>query len=275
LRNQSIKKFDLTGKTAIVTGGAGILGRGYARTLKENGANVIILDIDKLLIEKANLYFQEDLNIKNIDIFLCNVSQETEIKKVLEKILKKYKAVDILINNAATKTDNLDNFFDAFENYKLSTWNDVMSGNLNSMFLMNKIIGKQMVDNKIKGSIVQVSSIYGLVGPDQRIYEGSIYENRKINTPAVYSVSKAAVIGFSKYLATYWGKFGIRVNSITPGGVESGQNDEFKQKYSKRVPLNRMGKSDEMENIILYLSSDASSYVTGQNFIIDGGLSCW
>ncbi len=275
MRNQSIKKFDLTGKTAIVTGGAGILGRGYARTLKENGANVIILDIDKLLIEKANLYFQEDLNIKNIDIFLCNVSQETEIKKVLEKILKKYKAVDILINNAATKTDNLDNFFDAFENYKLSTWNDVMSGNLNSMFLMNKIIGKQMVDNKIKGSIVQVSSIYGLVGPDQRIYEGSIYENRKINTPAVYSVSKAAVIGFSKYLATYWGKFGIRVNSITPGGVESGQNDEFKQKYSKRVPLNRMGKSDEMENIILYLSSDASSYVTGQNFIIDGGLSCW
>ena len=226
----------MTGKTAIVTGGAGILGRGYARTLRENGANVIILDIDKLLIEKANLYFQEDLNIKNIDIFSCNVSQETEIKKVLEKILKKYKAVDILINNAATKTDNLDNFFDAFENYKLSTWNDVMSGNLNSMFLMNKIIGKQMVDNKIKGSIVQVSSIYGLVGPDQRIYEGSIYENRKINTPAVYSVSKAAVIGFSKYLATYWGKFGIRVNSITPGGVESGQNDEFKQNIQKESP---------------------------------------
>ena len=179
-----------------------------------------------------------------------------------------------MINNAATKTDNLDNFFDTFENYKLSTWNDVMSGNLNSMFLMNKIIGKQMVDNKIKGSIVQVSSIYGVLAQTKEFMRVLFMRIEKINTPAVYSVSKAAVIGFSKYLATYWGKFGIRVNSI-PGGVESGQNDEFKQKYSKRVPLNRMGKSDEMENIILYLSSDASSYVTGQNFIIDGGLSCW
>ena len=132
-----------------------------------------------------------------------------------------------------------------------------------------------MIDNKIKGSIIQVSSIYGILGPDQSIYEGSIYENRKINTPAVYSASKAAIIGFSKFLATYWGKFGVRVNTLIPGGVESGQNDEFKQRYSKRVPLDRMGKCEEMENIILYLSSDASSYVTGQNFIIDGGLSCW
>jgi NAD(P)-dependent dehydrogenase (short-subunit alcohol dehydrogenase family) len=117
--------------------------------------------------------------------------------------------------------------------------------------------------------------VYGVVAPDQRIYEGSQYLGRAINTPAVYSASKAAVIGLTRYLASYWGAQGIRVNTLTPGGVESGQNDVFSRKYSARVPLARMARADEMQSALLFLASDASSYMTGQNLVIDGGLTCW
>ena len=123
--------------------------------------------------------------------------------------------------------------------------------------------------------LIQTASIYGVVAPDQRIYEGSHYLGRVINTPAVYSASKAAVIGLTKYLASYWGAHGIRVNTLTPGGVESGQNDVFSRKYSARVPMGRMAQADEMQSALLFLASDASSYMTGQNLIIDGGLTCW
>jgi NAD(P)-dependent dehydrogenase (short-subunit alcohol dehydrogenase family) len=125
------------------------------------------------------------------------------------------------------------------------------------------------------GSIVQTASIYGVVAPDQRIYEGSSYLGGAINTPAVYSASKAAVVGLTKYLASYWGAHGIRVNTLTPGGVESGQNDVFSRKYSARVPLGRMAQANEMQSALLFLASDASSYMTGQNLVIDGGLTCW
>src|SRR5690606_25978900 len=123
--------------------------------------------------------------------------------------------------------------------------------------------------------IIHTASIYGVVAPDQRIYEGSLYMGRQINTPAVYSASKAGVIGLSNYLAAYWAKDNIRVNVLTPGGIESGQNETFRNKYSNRVPLGRMGEANELHGALLYLASDASSYVTGQNMIVDGGLSCW
>ena len=132
-----------------------------------------------------------------------------------------------------------------------------------------------MVKQGRGGSIIQTSSIYGLAAPDQRINRGSSYLGREINTPAVYTTSKAAVIGLSNHLATYWADKGIRVNTITPGGMESGQNDEFKRRYSQRVPMNRMGSPDEIVGAVIYLASDASGYVTGHNIVIDGGLSCW
>jgi NAD(P)-dependent dehydrogenase (short-subunit alcohol dehydrogenase family) len=125
------------------------------------------------------------------------------------------------------------------------------------------------------GSIIQTASIYGAVAPDQRIYEGSKYLDRQINTPAVYSVSKAAVIGLTRYLATYWADKGIRVNALSPGGVESGQNETFIRNYSSRIPLGRMARADEVVSTLIFLASDASSYVTGQNFLVDGGLSVW
>ena len=150
-----------------------------------------------------------------------------------------------------------------------------MSVNIDGMFLVAQSVGTQMAKQGRGGSIIQTASIYGLSAPDQRIYEGSLYLGRQINTPAVYTTSKAAVIGLTNHLATYWADKGIRVNTITPGGMESGQNEEFKRNYSKRVPMNRMGTPDEIVGAVIYLASAASSYVTGQNIVIDGGLTCW
>ena len=136
-------------------------------------------------------------------------------------------------------------------------------------------VGKQIVTQGKGGSIIQTASIYGVISPDHRIYEGSYYLNRQINTPGVYTASKAGVIGLSKYLATYWADKEIRVNTLTPGGTESIQNDEFKRRYANRIPMNRMADACEMVGALLYLASDASSHVTGQNIIVDGGLSVW
>jgi NAD(P)-dependent dehydrogenase (short-subunit alcohol dehydrogenase family) len=132
-----------------------------------------------------------------------------------------------------------------------------------------------MISQRSGGSIVQTSSIYGVLGPDLRIYKGSRYLGREITTPAVYAASKAGVVGLSRYLATTWAIHQIRVNSVTPGGILSGQNDEFVSRYSDRVPLGRMGTPDEIASAVVFLASNASSYVTGQNLIVDGGLEAW
>jgi NAD(P)-dependent dehydrogenase (short-subunit alcohol dehydrogenase family) len=132
-----------------------------------------------------------------------------------------------------------------------------------------------MIEQGTGGSIVQTASIYGILASDKRIYEGSFYLGRQIGNPAVYSTSKAAVVGLTRYLAAYWADKGIRVNTLTPGGVESGQNDTFKQKYSARIPMGRMARGEEMVGALIYLVSDASSYVTGHNIVVDGGLSAW
>ena len=150
-----------------------------------------------------------------------------------------------------------------------------MSVNIDGMFLVAQAVGKQMIAQGRGGSIIQMASIYGMVGPDFRIYEGSSYLNQKLTTPPAYATAKAAVIGMTRFLATYWADKGIRVNTLTPGGVESGQNNEFVKKYSSRVPMGRMANQNEMVCTLLYLASDASSYVTGQNLIVDGGLSVW
>ena len=132
-----------------------------------------------------------------------------------------------------------------------------------------------MVAQGCGGSIIQMSSIYGLLAPDQRIYEGSLYDGRQINSPGVYAASKAGIIGLTKYLSTYWAEKGIRVNAIAPGGAESGQNDEFIRRYSSRIPMGRMAQPHEIVGAVLYLASNASSYVTGQVLAVDGGLTAW
>ncbi|MBZ5751973.1 SDR family oxidoreductase [Metabacillus rhizolycopersici] len=266
--------FNLTGKTAIVTGALGILGRNFCAGLAEYGANVVVVDLD---IHSTQKYAKELSKQFQTDCLglSCDVSSPEQVENMVKQTFKKYNRIDILHNNAATKTNDLNAYFAPFEEYSLEQWKKVMSVNIDGMFLVAQHVGKEMVKQKHGGSIIQTSSIYGIIAPDQRIYKNSFYLGTHINTPAVYSTSKAAVWGLTKYLATYWADKGIRVNMLTPGGIESGQNEEFKENYASRTPLGRMGNPDELVGALIYLASDASTYVTGQNFVVDGGLSTW
>ncbi|OZI12717.1 short-chain dehydrogenase [Bacillaceae bacterium SAS-127] len=267
-------QFDLIGKTAVVTGGAGILGRNFCAGLADAGANVAVVDINFTEAQKVASFIKENYKGKAV-AFECDITSEESVKNMVQDVITEFKEINILHNNAAGKSSNLDAFFADFEEYELDQWKEIMSTNLDGMFLVAKHVGKVMKVQGKGGAIIQTASIYGVMAPDQRIYEGSHYLGRQINTPAIYSASKAGVVGLTKYLATYWAKDGIRVNSITPGGVESGQNDTFKKNYSHRIPLGRMAQPEEMVGALIYLASDASSYMTGQNLIVDGGLNAW
>ncbi|MCL6446064.1 MAG: SDR family oxidoreductase, partial [Alicyclobacillus sp.] len=157
----------------------------------------------------------------------------------------------------------------------LEQWRNVVSVNLDGMFLVAQAVGNQLIKQGTGGSIIQTSSIYGIMGPDDRIYEGANYLGVAINTPAVYAATKAAVVGLTKYLATHWAKYGIRVNTLVPGGVESGQNDTFINNYAHRVPMQRMAQPHELVGAVVFLASEASSYMTGHSLIVDGGLHAW
>ena len=271
--DQKKNLFSLTGKVAVVTGGAGLLGQVFCQALVTAGANVAIIDLDKRAADKTAATIKKAETQKVIAVE-CDITSQESVSAMVKTVVTQLGGIDILLNNAASKGSNLDQFFAPFENYSLQAWREVMAVNIDGLFLVAQSVGSQM-KKQGGGSIIQVSSIYGVVSPDQRIYQGSEYNGRAINTPAVYSVSKAAVLGLTSYLSTYWADSKIRVNTLTPGGIESGQNSEFNQKYSNRVPLGRMGEASELTGALIYLASDASSYVTGQNIIVDGGLSAW
>lgn len=260
--------FDLSGKIAVVTGGAGFLGKQYCRALAEYGATVVVADIDK---EKCAAIAGEIS--KGAVGLSVNLSREESVCDWAKTICGRFGTVDVLINNAAVKSPN---FFAPLEGFPLRDWNQVIAVNITGAFLAIREIGGCMA-KRGKGSIVNVSSIYGVVGPDQRIYEGSWYEEQggAINTPIVYTASKGALIAMTKYLAAYWGPKGIRTNTLTPGGVKAGQNNIFHEKYSNRVPLGRMAVPEDLIGALIFLASDASSYVNGQNIIVDGGLTAW
>lgn len=267
------QKFILNDKNALITGANGILGKKFSEALCDAGANVILVDIDANVKETAK-QLEGKYGNKCMGI-VCDISNPNEVQEMLLNAINEFEEINILHNNAAWKSSNLDDFFIPFEDFDIKTWRDVMDVNLDGMFLVAQAVAKQMIRQGKGGSIIQTSSIYGILGPDQRIYKGSRYLDKEINTPPVYSASKAGVIGLTKYLATYLGKYNIRVNSLTPGGVYSGQNQVFVNNYSNRVPLGRMACADEIVGALIFLASDASSYVTGQNIIVDGGLSAW
>ena len=270
---KSSELFSLANKVVVVTGGAGLLGQVFCQALVDVGAHVAIVDLDLASAETAAKKINKS-DAQKVVAFESDITSPESVTQLVANVVKQLGRIDVLVNNAASKGSSLDAFFESFEDYSLKTWREVMSVNIDGLFLVAQAVGKQM-KKQGGGSIIQTSSIYGVVAPDQRIYEGSEYNGRAINTPAVYSASKAAVNGLTSYLSTYWASSKIRVNSLTPGGIASGQNSEFNKKYSNRVPLGRMGEASELVGALIYLASDASSYVTGQNLIVDGGLSAW
>jgi NAD(P)-dependent dehydrogenase (short-subunit alcohol dehydrogenase family) len=264
--------FDLSTKTVLITGGAGILGSRISRALVGCGARLAIADRDGPKAEALAQQLGSDIGDQSrVRGYRVDVSRRQDLLQLQEAVERDLGEVNVLFNNIATKSANM---FAPFDVFPLEDWNEVMSVNVTGAMLSCQVFGSAMA-LRGAGSVITTLSIYGIVGPDQRIYEGALYEGRQINTPAVYSTSKAALWGLTTYLATYWGHRGVRVNAITPGGVFSGQNDEFVRRYSARVPLGRMAQHDEMSGAVVFLASDESSYVTGQNIVVDGGLTAW
>lgn len=262
--------FDLSGKVILLTGGGGILGSRFTRSLVAHGAYVAVADRNLVKANSVAAAILEDEADRAKGYSLDVTSRDSWM--ALQEILQRdCGGIDVLINNAATKTPN---FFESFETFPMEDWETVMKVNVTGAMLGCQVCGTVMAQRGY-GSIINILSVYGIVGPDPRIYQGSLYEGRPINTPAVYSTSKAAVWGLTKHLAAYWGNRGVRVNAITPGGVQSGQNDNFVKRYSARVPLGRMADQDDLNGALVFLASDASSYMTGQNVIVDGGLTAW
>lgn len=266
------ERFDVSGKTIVLTGATGILGSLYTLRFAEEGANVVVSDIeeDKCLSMAKEAALKTGSHCTGMAVDLAS---EGSVRKWARKVYDEYGCVDVLINNAATKSEN---FFEPLESFPLDDWNHVVAVNMTGVFLAVREIGSRMAERG-QGSIINVSSIYGVVGPDQRIYEGSFYDDMggKINTPFVYSATKGAIVAMTRYLATYWGPKGVRTNTLTPGGVYSGQNETFQKKYAERVPLGRMANAEDVVGAMLFLSSDASLYVNGQNLVVDGGWTAW
>lgn len=265
--------FNLSNKIILLTGASGFLGKKIAESYSSLGATLILTDINqnKLFSLKNKLL----KNNKNIYAFKADLTCEEDIIKLKKFVIKNVKKIDVLYSNAAGKSNSLTSFFKNYESYDYSTWKKIININLDSMFLVTKHFGPLLKKNTNGSSIIFTSSIYGVIAPDRRIYTGSYYKNSKIDSPAVYSASKSAVIGLMKYLASYWGEYKINVNSISPGGFDSGQNNTFKNNYSERVPLRKMADLDDIVGISVFLASDESKYFTGHNFIMDGGLSIW
>ncbi|MBT5050979.1 MAG: SDR family oxidoreductase [Rhodospirillaceae bacterium] len=266
--------FDLTGKVAVVTGGPGIIGTRVCHGLAAFGADVAIVDIDG----DAAIALAKDVAAKSgrraIGI-ACDIAKPDHVTGMVERVVGDLGGIDGLLNNAAHKPTDYAAYLAPFEEYRIDIWRDVMATNIDGVFLVAQAVGKQMLKQGRGGSIIQTASTYGLVGPDPKIYEGSEYLGIPINSSPVYAASKAAVVGFTKYLATHWGPQGIRVNTLVPGGVESGQNEEFKAKYGARTPLGRMANRDELVGAVVYMMSDASTYMTGQMMVVDGGWTAW
>ena len=257
--------FRLDGKVIVMTGAAGILGSSAVARFLDAGARVCALDVSNQSLERLGADHESLLKLP------VDVTDKASLRAAQQQLNERWGVADALFNNAAAKSQN---FFAPFEEFPLEEWDEVMGVNLTGAMLCCQVFGAPMAQLG-RGAIVNTLSIYGIVAPDQRIYEGSEYLGRPINTPAIYSASKAGLWGLTKYLASYWGPRGVRVNAVTPGGVFSGQNDTFVHNYSQRVPLNRMASGRDIVNAMSYLASDASSYVNGHNLVVDGGWTVW
>jgi NAD(P)-dependent dehydrogenase (short-subunit alcohol dehydrogenase family) len=271
------EKFDLTGRVAIVTGGVGLLGTEFCRTLAEAGASVALVDRNV----SASQAMADTLTKSGFkaQAFVTDITQPDSVNTMVDNVLSAFGRIDILVNSAA-----LDPKFDpdaikkgitpgAFEDYPLEQWNSALNVNLTGTFLVTQACVKPMLAQGKKGSIINICSTYGLNGPDQRIY---IKDGERVAfKPVYYTVTKAGVMGFTKYLAAYYAGTDIRVNALTPGGVFNDHEDYFVKNYSAKTIIGRMAKKDEMNGALLFLASDASSYMTGNNVVVDGGWTSW
>jgi 2-deoxy-D-gluconate 3-dehydrogenase len=271
--SEIIDKFNLSGRVAVVTGGAGLLGSEFCRTLAEAGALVMVADLNgSAAARTADALKEKGWKAQAVQV---DVTNPASVRSMVDAAVYAGGRLDILVNSAA-----LDPKFDpehglhtnSFEDYPLESWNQSLSVNLTGIFLCCQAAVRPMLAQG-KGVIINICSTYGLVGPDQRIYQkpGQPVQYK----PVYYSVTKAGVLGMTHYLSTYYAGKDIRVNALTPGGVYNNHDEAFLTAYSARTVMGRMAERDEMNGALLFLASDASSYMTGANLVVDGGWTAW
>jgi len=268
--------FDLSGRIAVVTGGGGLLAREHAEAIASAGGAVVLADVAVERAEAAAAVVREqhggDAWATRVD-----VTSEEDVIALRDELLDRHGRIDILVNNAAVDPKVEPEGLEAtrLESYPLERWNAELAVGLTGAFLCSRILGAEMA-RRGRGVIVNIASDLGVIGPDQRLYrQEDVPEDEQPAKPASYIAVKAGLIGLTRYLATYWADRGVRANALSPGGVYDGQPEEFVQRFSALAPLGRMARADEYRGALLFLCSDASSYMTGQNLIVDGGRTAW
>ena len=272
--------FDLRGKTALITGAAGLLGPEHAFALLELGAGIILTDVSEKRLCEIQSILNKKTSSGKISILPMDVTVPEQIEGVALKIQGMSQRVDILINNAA-----IDPKFDGkkkrleksrLENISMEAWNQEIGVGLTGAFLCSRIFGVRMAKDGKGGVILNIASDLSVISPDQRIYRKSgLPEDQQPVKPITYSVIKSGLVGLTRYLATYWANRGVRVNALSPGGVHTNQSEDFVKRLTNLIPLGRMAKKDEYRSAVQFLCSNASAYLNGQNIVIDGGRSVW
>ncbi|MBI2860207.1 MAG: SDR family oxidoreductase [Chloroflexi bacterium] len=274
------RAFDLSGRVAIITGGAGLLGLEYADVLAEAGADIVVADFRREACQEAAEEICRRHGVRALPVPV-DVTDEQQVEAMTARVMETFGKIDILVNNAALTakggSTGLSGYLSPFEEYPLDAWERSLKVNLTSMFLCSRAAGREMA-RRNRGVLVNISSIYGVVGPDPRLYEGTTNPyaaSGKLSAPVSYAAAKGAVLSLTRYLATYWADRNIRVNALTPGGVYEQHDDTFVKNYAYRTPLGRMADKGDYRGAMLFLVSDASSYMTGANLVVDGGWTAW
>lgn len=272
----TLQNFDLKKCLCVITGGAGFLGVKHAEALLDGNGGVVLLDINQEMLEEKLKNLKKKYP-RRVWSYQLDITDEKAVKNIVNKIEKEVGPIAVLINNAAhnPQIGQGQKDFSRLENFSVKIWQKDFDVGVTGAFLMSKYAGSLMA-KRGRGVILNISSDLGVIAPDQRLYKkDGLKPHQQPVKPVTYSVTKHALIGLTKYLATYWAESGIRVNAISPGGVFRNTPDDFVKKLTKLIPLGRMAQQDEYKAAILFLCSDASSYMTGANLVIDGGRTVW